>query len=128
MILSIKPVYANAILSGQKKVEFRKTLFKQKVKKVYIYSSAPEQRIIGYFTIEQIISGSPEFLWESFSPIGSIDEDSFFEYFAEKEVGFSIKIEKVNRFRKSIDPKSIIKGFVPPQSYMYYEEEIKINS
>lgn len=45
-ILSIKPVYANQILAGTKKVEFRKRSFKEKVRRVYIYASVPVKQIV----------------------------------------------------------------------------------
>ena len=122
VLLSIKPKYANAILAGQKLVEFRKLAFKKEIERVYIYSSAPEQRIIGYFTIDDIVSDTPEELWKQFSKVGSISEEDFFAYFANKEIGYSIKIKSVNKFRKSKNPKDIFKNFVPPQSYMYCEE------
>lgn len=122
ILLSIKPKYANAILDGQKLVEFRKLAFKKEIERVYIYSSSPEQRIIGYFTIEDIISDTPEKLWEQFSKVGSISEEDFFDYFANKEVGYSIKIKTVKKFSKSKNPKDIFENFVPPQSYMYCEE------
>lgn len=122
VLLSIKPKYANAILAGQKLVEFRKLAFKKEIERVYIYSSAPEQRIIGYFTIDDIVSDTPEELWKQFSTVGSISEEDFFDYFADKEIGYSIKIKSVNKFRKSKNPKDIFKNFVPPQSYMYCEE------
>lgn len=122
VLLSIKPKYANAILAGQKLVEFRKLTFKKEIERVYIYSSAPEQRIIGYFTIADIVSDTPEELWKQFSSVGSISEEDFFDYFADKEIGYSIKIKSVNKFRKSKNPKDIFKNFVPPQSYMYCEE------
>lgn len=122
VLLSIKPKYANAILAGKKLVEFRKLAFKKEIKRVYIYSSSPEQRIIGYFTVEDIISDTPQKLWKQFREVGSISQEDFFEYFAEKKIGYSIKIKSVNKFRKSIDPKQIFENFVAPQSYMYCEE------
>lgn len=122
VLLSIKPKYANAILTGQKRVEFRKLVFKKEIERVYIYSSAPEQRIIGYFIIDDIVSDTPYALWEQFSNVGSISEEDFFDYFAEKEIGYSIKIKSVKKFSKSKNPKEIFKNFVPPQSYMYCEE------
>jgi predicted transcriptional regulator len=122
VLLSIKPKYANAILAGEKLVEFRKLTFKQEIERVYIYSSSPEQRIIGYFTIEDIISDTPKRLWKMFNNVGSIEEADFFEYFANKEIGYSIKIKHVNRFKESKDPKEIFKNFVAPQSYMYCDE------
>ncbi len=121
VLLSIKPKYANAILAGEKLVEFRKLTFKKEIERVYIYSSAPEQRIIGYFTIDDIVSDTPKKLWRQFSDVGSISEEDFFEYFANKEIGYSIKIKEVKRFSKSKNPKDIFENFVPPQSYMYCE-------
>ena len=122
VLLSIKPKYANAIIAGEKLVEFRKLAFKKNIDRVYIYSSAPEQRIIGYFTVDDIISDTPQKLWKKFKNVGSISQDDFFEYFAEKQIGYSIKIKSVNKFRKSIDPKKIFENFVAPQSYMYCGE------
>lgn len=121
VLLSIKPKYANAILAGEKLVEFRKLTFKKQIERVYIYSSSPEQRIIGYFTIEDIISDTPKELWRKYSSVGSITHDDFFEYFANKEIGYSIKIKSVNRFKKSKNPKEIFENFVAPQSFMYCE-------
>lgn len=122
VLLSIKPKYANAILSGEKLVEFRKLTFKQEIERVYIYSSSPEQRILGYFTIEDIISDTPKKLWKEFNRVGSITEEDFFDYFANKEIGYTIKIKSVNKFKRAKDPKEIFKNFVAPQSYMYCDK------
>lgn len=122
VILSIKPKYANAILAGEKKVEFRKLVFKREIKRVYIYSSSPEQRIIGYFTIEDIVSDTPKNLWQKFKRVGSIEENDFFDYFANKKIGYSINIKSYSRFKKAINPKDIFENFVAPQSYMYCEK------
>lgn len=122
VILSIKPIYANAIINGVKKVEFRKLPFKREVHKVYIYSSAPEQRILGYFTVDNIVADSPLVLWKRFNKVGVIQREAFFEYFSNKSIGYSIQIKTVKRFKKVIDPKDVFKDFVPPQSYMYCDE------
>ena len=60
-ILSIKPIYANQILAGTKKVEFRKRKFKEEVRKVYIYASVPVKQIVGYFTFSTIDEDTPVF-------------------------------------------------------------------
>lgn len=119
-ILSIKPEFSNAILAGVKKVEFRKTVFRKKVEKVFIYSSSPVKKIIGYFTFNEIIEDSPHKLWEQFGGLGFIDEAGFFEYFEDKKIGFSICIDSVNEFATQIDPYKEIENFVPPQSFYYY--------
>ncbi|MCU0288890.1 MAG: ASCH domain-containing protein [Acidobacteria bacterium] len=122
VILSIKPEFADAILSGKKKVEFRKTLFKKDVEKVFIYSTAPVKRITGYFTINEIIESPPFELWEKFGKRGFINEVDFFNYFKNKETGFSICIDMINKFSEAIDPFVEIENFVPPQSFRYISE------
>jgi predicted transcriptional regulator len=53
-LLSIHPKYAHSILNGDKLVEFRKTKFKKPVKYCLIYSTSPDQKIIGFFEIKKI--------------------------------------------------------------------------
>ena len=120
-ILSIKPIYANGILSGDKKVEFRKKIFKKSVERVYIYSSSPQKMMVGYFTIQKIVEDTPANLWNKFKDVGGIDEDSFFEYFKDADTGFSILINKVVKFDKEKDPIEFQENFSAPQSYIYLE-------
>ena len=47
VVLSIKPEYVAEIKAGRKSFEFRKTIFRQKVKKVYIYASSPVRKTQG---------------------------------------------------------------------------------
>lgn len=123
-ILSIKPQYANAILSGEKTVEFRKAVFKKKVDRVYIYSSSPEKHIIGYFTIETIEAETPDILWQRYNKVGSINKDDFFDYYTGKQKGFAIKVKDVIAFKQPVNPKDIIENFKAPQSYMYIDKYI----
>jgi predicted transcriptional regulator len=125
VILSIKPKYAQAIIAGIKKVEFRKKIFKRPVDKVYIYSSSPAKKIIGYFTFSEIIEETPTELWSKFQKVGSIDKADFFEYYKDSEKGFAIVVEKVEKFKNGIDPNEFFENFCAPQSYIYVEENLK---
>lgn len=125
VILSIKPKYAQAIIAGTKKVEFRKKIFKRPVDKVYIYSSSPTKKIIGYFTFSEIIEETPAELWTKFQNVGSIDKSDFFDYFKDSEKGFAIVVDNVEKFKKGIDPIEFFENFCAPQSYIYIEENIK---
>ncbi|MCP4134752.1 MAG: hypothetical protein GY754_27505 [bacterium] len=125
VLLSIKPEYTDKIISGDKKFEFRKKIFKKKVDIVYIYSSYPIKQIIGYFHIDEIIEDHPKHLWESFNKQAGINEFDFFNYFTGKNNGFAIKIGKLNIFDKPIDPKKIDKDFMPPQSFYYVNNKLK---
>ena len=126
-ILSIKPIYADAILEGSKQVEFRRKVFKKSVDKVFIYSSSPKKEIVGYFTIDEIVEEKPKSLWKKFSKVGGIEKTAFFKYFEGLDKGFSIKIDKVKKFEKGFDPKDIIENFTAPQSYIYLEKKTASN-
>jgi len=125
VILSIKPKYAQAIVSGIKKVEFRKKIFKRPVDKVYIYSSSPSKKLIGFFTFIEVVENSPEELWKGFQHVGGIDKEDFFEYFKDSEKGFAIVIDSVEKFKKGIDPIDFFENFCAPQSYIYIDEDLR---
>ncbi|MCC5916027.1 MAG: hypothetical protein JJU02_01735 [Cryomorphaceae bacterium] len=127
VILSIKPIYAKAIMAGVKKVEFRKKIFKKPVDKVFVYSSSPEKKIIGYFTIGEIIEDSPNKLWEKFSEVGGISKKDFFEYYKNVETGFSIGVDTYEEFEEGVDPADFFEKFCAPQSYIYLEEKTAAN-
>lgn len=127
VILSIKPVYAKAIMDGKKKVEFRKKIFKRPVDVVFVYSSSPEKKIIGFFKIGKIEEGSPEILWKKYSEVGGISRKDFFDYYKNVETGFSIGVDSYDKFEEGIDPADFFEKFCPPQSYIYLEEKTAIN-
>ena len=80
LLLSIKPEFVNKILTHEKLYEFRKSIFKQKVDKIFIYSSYPVKKIVGYFEVTEIICETPIELWNSFSDVSGISEKDFFKY------------------------------------------------
>lgn len=114
-------------MSGVKKVEFRKKIFKKPVDKVFVYSSSPEKKIIGYFTIGEIVEDSPERLWEKFNKVGGISKKDFFEYYKNVETGFSISVDTYKEFEEGVDPTDFFENFRAPQSYIYLEERTAAN-
>ena len=58
-ILSIKQEFVKEIVSGRKRYEYRKAIFRQLVEKVYIYASAPVGRVVGEFEPVKILIGEP---------------------------------------------------------------------
>ena len=120
VLLSVKPKYADEIISGKKKYEFRKSIFKRDdIEKVYIYSSSPVKKIIAIVDIGYILSDSPQKLWDECHEEAGISESDFFKYFKNSDVGYAIKISNVQEFSPSIDPYDIIENFRPPQSFYY---------
>lgn len=129
VLLSIKPVYAEKIISNQKKYEFRKLIFKNSahVEKAFIYSSSPMKKIIGHFEIGEIISDNPKNLWEKCHEFAGISKKQFFEYFKNKEKGFAISIENPQKYNPSIDPFIEFDNFKAPQSFYYVSGDFLLN-
>jgi type I restriction enzyme S subunit len=122
VLLSIKPKFAESIISGMKKYEFRKNAFTKKdIGRVYIYSTTPIKKIVGIFRINKIIEDKPSALWYRLKDDAGISEEEFFAYFKNREVGFAFQIVDVEKFENPVDPKIIFPNFVPPQSFRYLE-------
>jgi len=128
VLLSVKPKYAEKIVEGKKKYEFRRAIFKkQNIEKVYIYSSSPVSKIVAVFEIEKILKDSPEKIWTLCQKYAGISKRDFFDYFKNSETAFAIEIGYVDSFKEHIDPFKIIENFKPPQSFYYLPSTFQHN-
>ncbi len=121
VLLSIQPIFACAIERGEKTIEFRKQPFANNVKRVYVYSTSPVKRIIGYFQIKEIICDTPDNMWSKYHTVGSISRDKFFEYFKGHVRAFGILIQDYVHFKDYKDPKMYDIDFRAPQSFCYID-------
>ena len=119
VLLSIQPKFAQMILNGQKRVEFRKTKFRREVSHVVLYVSTPIQKVIGYFEISYLDEDSPRKLWSKYYRIGGILYDEFSKYFESSKKGLAIGIGKIRVFTYPKNLFSIDTEMRAPQSYLY---------
>ena len=101
VLMSLKPKYTNAIFEGRKRVEFRKICFDDSVKRVFVYSSAPVKRIVGYFTIEKVFKDTPDRLWRQYENVGGILREDFMNYYSNVDEGCAIVIKDVTPYQKA---------------------------
>ena len=121
VLLSIKQEFAHKIFEGSKKFEFRKQVFKDtSVKKVIVYSSSPEQKVIGEFEIEAILSDTPDNIWIQTKLYSGISQEFYDEYFKGRDNAYAIKVASTKKYRKE---KSLADYNVQsaPQSFAYVE-------
>ncbi len=123
VLMSVKPRYADKILAGSKKYEFRKVIFRDPaIDEIVIYSSSPVKKIVGTFTIQSVVEHHPLALWEHCKESAGIGEEDFFSYFEGRKRGYAIEIGEINHFDKPVDPKVCDPEFVPPQSFQYVND------
>jgi type I restriction enzyme S subunit len=127
IILSINPKYVKLIKNKKKRWEFRKQLWSNHkiIDKIYIYETSPVKKIIGYFTTDLIIKGTPEDIWNLCKTGAGITKWEFNAYFSKRSEGSAIKITKLHLFNRSIEPRDQIKGFHAPQNFMYVNKRIE---
>jgi len=120
VLLSVKPMYAEAIVLGRKKYEVRRSIFKRRdIDRVYIYSTSPVNKIIGSFEVGEIFEDSPQKIWDVCYKHVWMSKSDFFRYFEGSPKAFAIKIINAYSFASLIDPYSVIYDFRPPQSFCY---------
>lgn len=119
VLLSIKPVYVSQIFSGNKKFEFRRSIFKNPdIKIAVVYASSPMRQIVGEFSIRYVIHDSIQELWKTTKDEAGISKKEFFEYFNNKDTGYAIKIGEIREYRQPLRLQETF-GVAPPQSFTY---------
>jgi predicted transcriptional regulator len=118
ILLSIKPEYANRILEGTKKYEFRKHLAQSAITRILIYSSSPEKRIVGEVEVVGTLTMKKTPLWEFTKKSAGISRKMFREYFWGCSLAHAYQLGKAIRYDK---PKNLTDyGIVQaPQSFIY---------
>lgn len=120
VLLSIKPEFVEKILSGEKRFEFRKNIFKKKsVTTVVIYATMPVGKVVGEFDIESVISDKPCLVWKKTKKYAGISKKFYDQYFKEKEKAFAIVVGKVIKYEEPRRLEFFGKNIVAPQSYRY---------
>lgn len=121
-ILSIKPDFVEKILSGEKKFEYRKKIFKQPVDTVVIYSSSPVQKFVGEFTVSNIVHSDILDVWKETKSESGISYNYYRKYFSKHKEAYALEISDLKIYETPINPTDIISDFKPPQSYCYLKD------
>lgn len=122
-LLPVHPRYADAIVRGEKRVEFRRRRFGRDVQYIAVYASSPVCGIVGFFRISSISEGCPAKIWEDFKHVGSIERDDYFRYYMGAERAIAIGIERVCVFGSPVPLNRLSSTLRAPQSYAYLSPE-----
>jgi predicted transcriptional regulator len=120
-LISVHPTFAHKILTGSKKVEFRKTRFRKDVSHIVIYSTAPEKKLLGFFEVTEIEEGTPSTLWQRYRKCSGIDKIFYSTYYNSNKKGYAIKIGNVYKLDKPKNFSCLKKFKSPPQNFCYLD-------
>lgn len=115
-IISIKPQFVEQIAAGRKTYEYRKSVFKEEVDKVYIYATAPVSKIIGEFRPIDILKGKPMDIWKQTKEFSGVNEQFFKQYYKGRDIAYAIVIKNLHMYEKGVD---LPNGMHAPQSFCY---------
>ncbi len=120
IILPIHPRYVEKILSGEKKVEYRKTRLKRKPDKIIIYATAPISKIVAEVQIENILEMKINELWKLTKKISGIEKSFFTKYYDSKTIGIAYSLGEVTEYtiEKDISEYGLKAA---PQSAVYWK-------
>ena len=123
-LMSMHPRFADRIVAGDKRVEFRKTFFKFPLSHVIIYCTDPVRRVIGFFEVEAVDTATPQSLWRRYADVSGISRSVFDTYYANCDTGVAIKIGRVFKLEEAIPLSAIEEALRPPQSFRYLSIEV----
>lgn len=117
--MSIHQRWAEAIMDGRKRVEFRKRRLAPDIETVIVYATAPVSKVIGRFTVEGIVSGTPAEIWARFGDVGVIDYASYCSYYDGSDSAVAIVVGEAERFEDPVALADIQPRPAVPQSFAY---------
>jgi predicted transcriptional regulator len=127
LLMSIRPEYAEKLMSGEKRVEIRRKFAKKwKGHRITIYASRPECALVGEGKIEKVVAGEPDFIWEKYHSEIGCSRDDFAKYTDTAKQVYAIVFVDVQRYKEKM-PISQLSHLLnvnpsddylrPPQSY-----------
>lgn len=132
LVMSLKPKFARAVISGDKHVEIRRSFASRWVdERVCIYSSAPDQRLVGEANIQKVINADPEQIWSLYGPEMCCDRAEFDAYAKGASELAAIRLSQVVKYDRPVplaDIRALNRHFSPPQSYRTVTEEDNFHS
>ncbi len=125
VVLSLKPRFADAILSGTKTVELRRTGPKIVVPtRALLYATTPVRALVGTCIITSVQTADLAALWREYGSRSDLRRHEFQQYFDGVDVGTALVLTQPRAFGRRVplqDLRAKPTGFRPPQSFAYVD-------
>ena len=124
LFLSLRPVFADLILSGRKTVEVRRVIPRgaKYGSLILLYAAAPEKALWGLCFLDGVSVGAPETIWRKSGSGTGLRKRDFLAYLEGSKRAVALHVSKPVPFSRPI-PLAEIRGawhsFQPPQGFAY---------
>lgn len=118
-LMSIKPEFAFRLLSGEKRVEFRRRPAARKISHIVVYATRPVGAVVGVLEVEGLTCGTPRELWDAYAAVGGIGRKDFFDYFSGTSAGVAYRVRKAWPCVEAQKLGQAGLPAVPPQAVQY---------
>lgn len=122
VVLTVRQPYAQAIMRGGKSVEVRRRFSKRWMGcRASVYASGGSGGLVGEVTIEDVVRGSPDEIWERFGSGMGCSFESFSEYVGPREQVFALRLANPRPYAAAVPlsqlAQMIGQDLLVPQSY-----------
>lgn len=125
LFLSLKPRFAEAIVSGEKTIELRRRPPQiDTPTEALIYASSPTKELIGACWVDDVVAMAPWTLWRTFGPVAGVTRHEFLRYFEGCKTAHGLLLSRPRRLPAAVgllEMRRTLGGFQPPQSFRYVE-------
>lgn len=124
--MSIKPEFADKIISGEKKYEYRRRLCSQPIDCLYLYATKPVKKIVAKAIVCETLFGEKEWVWNQTKDFGGIEKSYFDCYFDGRTQAGAYCLGRIDVYDRPRELREI--GILTaPQSFIYLSEEQVMN-
>ncbi|HEX4959477.1 MAG TPA: hypothetical protein VF173_01465 [Thermoanaerobaculia bacterium] len=128
LLLSVKPEFAERLLSGEKTIEVRKRFHPRwRGARIALYASSPERALVGEATIGDVSAASPSEIWERYGDRVGCSRNQLLAYAGEREEIFALQIGDVTPYASRMPlcqmEHLLEEGLKPPQSHCQLRQE-----
>lgn len=123
LLVSVHPRFAEAILSGRKRVELRRRMPSiGRSETVLLYATVPCGALVGSFQVDEVLREPLPELWQRVKGIAEVTREEYADYFRGLTEGVGIFVASARRLEYPVplsELRRVWKGFHPPQGFRY---------
>jgi predicted transcriptional regulator len=127
LFLSLRPQFAELLLSGAKSIELRRVRpAVAEGTSVLLYASSPTMKLVGRAEVAEVQVAPVAQIWREHGPETGIRRSEYNDYFKGAKDAVAIKLVNIQRLDKPRplrDLRDRLSGFQPPQSYRYLDKQ-----